>query len=827
MVIDKMAKANRISLNGNDWEAQHFISEAQCDEWKKNGANLKDMWLDSAESAGFLRGEDDGTALRGTVPGCDRTFLLENGLMAEPYYGRNLEQSAWAEKASWAFRKRFTIPAEWRGRRIRIDFAGIDYAASFYLNGVKIGEHLGAFIPCGWDITDLAAFGEENVLAVSFLPAPQGTPNHHTDGRPADFSYFHRTQIGFGWDWSRKFVPTGIWDDVTLSAYGQARLVDWHAELSEGGVALSLELEAYADGAKIPVAATLTPPPGAGGPAVVQEELCLPCGVSSHVLRFALGEVRRWMPVGGAGRPWLYGLRLALDGEEVLDRPVGFKELSMKFNPEAPEGAMPLLFEVNGEAVYISGVNWVPPDLMPSRVRPEDYEYLVALAANAGVNLFRVWGGGELEKDAFYEACDRHGVMVWHEFYHACSNSPKDDGGYLAFKEREARSVLRRLRRHVSLSLVCGGNETQYYGEIPDAPLVKMYGEVSAELAPALPYHVSSPDRSRPGERPHGPWHFMSHGDYNGHFRLLSSEYGCNAMPPFDSLAKFIPEAECAAMKGQSLLYHFFVPSHNGDPRSFAVPLSQFQIATSEQYCRATMFAQADVARYMTEHHRRQFPRTSGAIFWQYNEPWPTCAWSLVDYYGRPKQAVYALREAAAPILLSLEDESWCIDDGCLKATWFSTVNPAAATGGQAVAALEAWTASGQRLFRKEADMTLEAGTCLLKYMHERVPKDEIIVVRMTVDGLAAATRIYGNPSYRKFFDNPPDVVLTRLSGDDYEITNRGPSCALCVALATLPGAPATRGFFSDDYLTLLPGETRRVRFVSIADHREAGNALD
>ena len=72
--------------------------------------------------------------------------------------------------------------------------------------------------------------------------------------------------------------------------------------------------------------------------------------------------------------------------------------------------------------------------------------------------MLRSWGGGIVNKDAFFECCDRRGIMVWQEFPLSCNCYP-DDPEYLAVLEREAAAIIRRLRRHPSLAVWCGGNE--------------------------------------------------------------------------------------------------------------------------------------------------------------------------------------------------------------------------------------------------------------------------------------------------------------------------------------------------------------------------------
>ena len=801
-----------ILLNGPDWEAQYFISEEQFTFWNSKGRNLENMLLDSPISSGFILGKECPGTLTGHVPGCDRSFLMENGLIPDPYFGRNLEQSAWSERASWAFRKTFTVANSWKGRRVILDFAGIDYEAMFFINCNYLGKHRGAFVPVSWDITDFVKFGEENLISLVFSPAPTGTPNHR-ENVPADFAWFHRTQIGFGWDWTRKFVPTGIWNDVTLISYDKVRLQAWNIKAEREQISLTMEIHSRGTEEKLKAEILLTSPDKTHTIRKTKM-LDLVSGSNTKTVSFPVPDLQYWMP-NGCGKASLYDLCVKLNGDTVLKKNIGFKDMSVVRNPDAPENAVPLSFRFNGKTVFINGVNWVPPNLMPSEVTEQDYEHLVALAANAGVNLFRMWGGGELEKECFYDLCDRYGIMVWHEFYHACTCTPKDDSAYQAFKEKEARSVLKRLRNHVSLSMICGGNEMQSYGETPESPVLQIYQRIAAELVPELPFNVTSPDNSRPGERYHGPWNFQEHSFYNTHFRYLASEYGCNAMPPFESLKKFVPKTEWGCMESQVLQYHFLNPSRLRRAYSFDIPLKNFTVENTEQFCNASMLAQADAVQYMTEHYRRIFPRSSGCIFWQYNEPWPTCSWSVVDHYGKPKAAVYSLKQAGQPVLLSLEDDNWCQKNGFLEGDWFCTVAKGFASGESVTASMEVWTGSGKKLFSKTAKLKLTEDTQLLCRIKTAIPAGEIIVVRMTIPHISCSTRLYGSPDFRSFFAHKNTATLKKRKDGSFQIANRGKNCALAVRLSELEGAPADKGFFTDDYLTLLPGESREVRFLS------------
>ncbi len=802
-----MTEPKIIILDGSDWEADYFLSEAQCNAWRNRSRNLHNMLRSDAGRAGFVQGEPAPWALTGTVPGCDRTFLLENGQCEDPYYARNLEHTAYCENYSWAFRKRFTVPESWRGSRVCIDFKGMDYQATLFLNGAWFGKCKGQFVPVHYDITELVKFGEENLVVAVFEPAPQGTPNHQ-DHDPADFAKYHRTQIGFGWDWSRGIVPTGIWDSVSVSAYSEVLIEDWHFVYDGETARVELDVDSRFGGAA-EFALELLPFNFSGsGSSAGHLVQCVP-GHNHFVLEIPVPRnVQKWYPVG-MGFPALYTLNISC-GDQLRSAQVGFRQISMSRNPDSPAGAYDLTFNINGKPLFARGANYVPADLLNSRASNADYEHLVREAANAGMNIFRVWGGGVIEKDGFFAACDRYGVMVWQEFMHACSNAPKDEE-FLAFKEVEARAILRKIRNHVSLALICGGNEMQYYGEIPNSPMLKNYQRIAAELTPELPFHTSCPDLSRPGERNHGPWNHMEHRFWNTHFRYLASEVGCNAMPEYDSLCRFIPEREIEVLNGPALEYHFY---NRVNVYDLGKPLTVFNVQGAREFCAASMFAQSDALQYTMEHYRRLYPKASGCFFWQYNEPWPTCTFSIIDYYGVPKMALYGMKRANAPVLLSLEDDSWCCKDHQLNAKWFITCDHAFA----GTAALKAVAADGTGLFTRECDGSWETGTVQLGEISEKLPEG-ITAVFFYLNGEYAGVRVFGAPDFKKAFGIPAEVS-GEIAGDKIIIRNTGKTLALHVRI-DFPGTDPKSYTLSDNYLVLAPGEIREIGYTGKLDDKE------
>jgi beta-galactosidase len=78
--------------------------------------------------------------------------------------GHRGEQEQWSGR-TW-YRKTFTAPAGWRGKKVFIEFEAVRQVAEVYLNGVKLGTAKSGFTPFGFDLTPHLQTGATNVLAV-------------------------------------------------------------------------------------------------------------------------------------------------------------------------------------------------------------------------------------------------------------------------------------------------------------------------------------------------------------------------------------------------------------------------------------------------------------------------------------------------------------------------------------------------------------------------------------------------------------------------------------------------------------------------------------
>ena len=318
-----------------------------------------------------------------------------------------------------------------------------------------------------------------------------------------------------------------------------------------------------------------------------------------------------------------------------------------------------------------------------------------AWRGDAGINFLRVWGGGVREKRAFWDHCNRLGIMAWQEFPLACAfldHYPRDRA-YLDALAAEARGMVQALRNHPSLIAWCGGNEISPRRErLPLAALAR----VLAEEDPARPWIPASPCD---GDLHHWQvWHgFASWTDLAGLDAPFMSEFGMQALPDAATVAEMFPtgaptslsDPRWAERKAQIDKLHHYAgsdasPSTGSAPGlAAAIAATQRTQATALQVgiesCRLrreTLSVRAElqgrrdyrrgVESVLTSANfvlsvpqggsrclRGELHRCGGVAFWQLNEPWPAVSWAVIDRSGRPKAAYEMLRRAYQPILIA------------------------------------------------------------------------------------------------------------------------------------------------------------------------------
>ena len=647
-------------LNGDQWQIGRAPASALPERASWSEMEAIDEWLPAS------------------VPGNVRADLARAGRLPDLTVGSQFQASRWVDGYCWWFARNWTLDPQ-PGQRVHLVLRGVDYISDLFLNGQWLGPHEGMFSTQMHDITQLA--GQDNLLAIrilgaNYLPRDRSSSwekllnriEARLGGMPGAFPDRRDTlkcQMSFGWDFAPPLRAMGIWDDVYALVSGSAWLREIRTRSEIGSEVASLLAEIEIDaavGQSCRLEGLLEPETFAGRALATQEQLRVQPGISRVRLRWDIPELKLWFP-WDHGRPDLYRLSLRLmDGEgQLLDmasQTVGLRRIEM-------DG---WTLQVNGRPVYARGANWVPADILPGRIAPDDYRALLFLAKEANMNLLRVWGGGLREKRAFYDLCDRMGILVWQEFPFACAfltRFPRSPD-YLALAEREVRAIVRDLREHPSLALWCGGNE---YSPDRNQPLAATLARAVEEEDPSRPFLPASPH----GGDSHywQVWHnYHPPAAYLADDASFASEFGLQAPPDIQALRRFLPADELwppgpswlAHGAGLGKLARYARPFLEAKPPANRVSaveadpgLGSTSPAGLETFIEASQRAQAHGLQIAIEHYRRRKAEgCGGALVWQLNEPWPAISWALLDVHRQPKEAYHAVQRAFQPLLVSL-----------------------------------------------------------------------------------------------------------------------------------------------------------------------------
>jgi beta-mannosidase len=605
--------------------------------------------------------------LPATVPGNVRSDLLAVGRIEDPFHSTNNQESQWVDGFDWWYVRPLGLSLA-PGERAFLSFEGIDYISAILVNGEELGRHEGMFSRQMYEITDLATPRASEVAVRIWgsdsLPQRRlswwerlwspvaGALRRGQEAFPARSATL-KCQMGFGWDFAPRIRTMGLWDDVALFVTQSVFLEDVRitAVPDGGGARVTAIINVDSDASQEVVARIRVQGRQRTDSHTWQHEfpIHLDARRQSRRVEFVLREARLWQP-WDRGDPFLYDLTLEIDrGSEVLDsltESFGVRSVEMTRNPGTPRGHEDWTVVINGAPEFARGVNWVPIDALPGRLRRSDYETAITMAKEAGVNLLRVWGGGLREKKAFYDLCDEQGMLVWQEFPLAClllGHLPRSVR-FRSLLAEEAKSIVRQLRNHPSLALWCGGNEFSY--------------RRNRRLVDSLEHIVRAEDGTRPFRKTspgRGATHnwLVWHGkaplrEYLEDRPQFLSEFGLQAVPDLSSLSRFLLPAE-RYPPGVGWRYHC---AQLEKMQRYVAPLDPHGL---EQLIEASQRAQACALQVAIEHHRRRKYRTSGTVVWQFSDPWPAISWSIVDYYRQPKLAYERLKSLYHPLLISVE----------------------------------------------------------------------------------------------------------------------------------------------------------------------------
>ncbi len=617
------------------------------------------------------------------VPGSIYNSLIQAGLINESELHANPKNFTGISEKPWVYRKIFDVPEEiLQADRIELVFDGLDTLTNIWLNEKLIAKTSNMFIGYRFDVTKLLK-SKANSLVVKFEPAEEyakNLMNRHTKFKETDFLnphrvYIRKAQYQFGWDFCPPLAGCGIWQSVRLEAIKKARIDDIHIttidcnkEIADIKIAIKLDTISNED---FSCKLNITDDEGK-----IEQILDFKAGEDFYSTVIRINNPKLWSPAG-YGKPNLYKINTELlcSGQTIDSRWSTFGIRVVKLN--CSEKERKFQFEINGQPVYVKGANWVPPTLFAGSVTEGDYENLLSAAADANINMLRVWGGGYYETEKFYQLCDKLGIMVWQDFMFACGYYP-DREWFLKDVEAEAVSIIKRLRNHPCVTIWCGNNEIdrmhyknemgkkrKFYGKVI---FHKLLSRLVGELDPAIAYIPTTPfgdkdslknDRTLTTHQ----WDIWSGQKAVREYRCppedipsFVTEFGMQSMPSFETIERL-----CAPRTPR--LGSYRIEKHNyqidGNSRLYRYAADLFgPVENTEKFTYYSQIAQARAAKTYVEHLRANNNKNSGVLFWQFNDCWPAITWSAIDFYKNPKALYYYAKRFFAKVLVTTLLES-------------------------------------------------------------------------------------------------------------------------------------------------------------------------
>jgi len=623
---------------------------------------------------------------RATVPGTVLTSLVNDGIYPEPLYGENNRPDKIPEslcRTSYWYRTQVTVPGDYAGQHIWLNFDGINYLAQVWVNGRRVGDIGGAFARGIFDVTALMQPGATATVAVLIQPPPHpADPIEQTVALglgpnggilSKDGPTFICTQ---GWDWipGIRDRDMGIWQKVTLSATGPVVLRDPY-------VVTHVPLP-RTDSADITIEATLkniTDAPQTGvldgklGETAFQSAPVTLAPGETQVVKLTpattpqlhLQNPRLWWP-NGYGEPNLYPLHLSFDingaPSDARDLNIGIREVTYAL----PGNGDNLTLSVNGVPVFAKGGDWGMDEAMKREPR-ERLEAQIRFHKEANYTIIRNWVGQSTSED-FYDLCDRNGIMLWDEFFQPnpsdSGRTSRNDGSedilniplYLA----NVREKVLRYRNHPSIVLWCGRNE----GDPAPPALADGLKAALQELNPDRLYHANSNDGA--GVRSGGPYAWRPpaafySGSRNSGLEPFKTEIGSASIPTLEAIYAMMPKVDAENLSCDDWAEHDLARgADNGDRYVNQLGARYGAVRSLPDFVRKAQLADYEAFRAMYEgREAKLFAPASAVITWMSNPAQPSTTWQIYSYDLEPFASFFAVKKACEPVHVQMNQNNF------------------------------------------------------------------------------------------------------------------------------------------------------------------------
>lgn len=585
------------------------------------------------------------------------------------------EGCKWVNEKTWIYETEFYNEED--GKAV-LSFPGLDTFCSVWLNGVKIGESRDSYLPCEIAVGEVLRKGK-NQLQVIFEPVQKELERikkkysrllEDTALKPAAFirKTFHDFTTYLGND--DDFYKVGIYRPVRLLIYPEYMGIH-HLEiayslnetLEKAKLQITPELWGKMAGEEIRVAVTIR----------FQEKIVWQQEQGGEASFYAcLENVELWWPRGYGEQP-LYEVQAKLmrngvtaDEAQVF---IGFRKIEMRGM---------LDFTVNQVPVKLWGANLTPDRGYTLCEEQERIRRLLKLAEEGNLNTLRLWGEGIPFSDFLYDYADRHGLLLWQEFFCGHAQYPEQkEVRELILKEAEL--MVKSRKHHPSILLWCGGNECYLSRDFIDRKQEYLSADffeydlkaLCSRLDPVRYYHVNSPFYGAYSNEPlAGDTHSYTNSWYvpGSKYPVFASENLRVSFPKEESLRKYLGTEKLPAPEIQK---HGSLPwpveyeqITSAESYKKIPPIEQFYDAETpkEMIYRFGMAAGLYIKDSVERYRRGRRPEENfrkrtcmGHFIWKWNTTFPHIYSSMIDAYLEPKMPYYFLKRAYEPVKVSIE----------------------------------------------------------------------------------------------------------------------------------------------------------------------------
>ncbi|MDC7125006.1 MAG: glycoside hydrolase family 2 protein [Spirochaetales bacterium] len=624
-----------------------------------------------------LESKEKQIAINCNIPGDNVSALLENKLIEDPYFGCNEKEIEWIGLENWILSHDFELTLS-NNERLFINIETLDTVADIFINDKLICKHENMFYPVFAEATEALKNGKNTIKIEIKSPLLQAKkksesldyPIPNTDYEreiPSYRNLIRKVQCHAGWDWGPAVLCSGIYGNCGIKTSYNGFIKHTYTETKmlepdKWQLSINIEYLSFING-KLEADISFDKK-------TEKTEFIIHPGKNLLKHEITIENPDLWWPTGYGEQP-LYNLEIRTN-EEYLKKNIGFRTIEAIYNDD--KHGRSLFFRVNGVDIYSKGANWIPIDAIPGMQTEERYKELLDDALSANMNTIRLWGGGQYEKDCFYNYCDEKGILIWHDFMFACSLYPSTEE-FLNNVQKEITYQIKRLKDHPSIALWCGNNENlgslTWFEESRknrDRYLVDydrlnegIIGKTVKKLDKQRTWWSSSPSAG-PGDYS-DCWHDDTKGDmhywsvwheglpFESYYDVtprFCSEFGFQSFPSIYTVKSF---AEGEQLNLTSKVMRAHQKNNRGNTIILSTMAEYFRLPEDfEGYLYLSQVQQAYAIRTAVEYWRSRRPINMGALYWQLNDNWPVASWASIDYFGRWKLLHYEAARFFKPV---------------------------------------------------------------------------------------------------------------------------------------------------------------------------------